>query len=244
MTSEQSADTSYDEEPLKILTVKEFSEEEKPREKAAKYGIESLTNSELLAIILRSGRPGLPVTEISRRLMENNDNKFLKLERMSDEELLDVPGIGPVKVLEVRVMLEIMRRYSAEKLGDRVQFKQPEHIYDYMRFKIANLTHEEMWVIFVDNSNRLSGTMKISEGSATGTIFDSKKIFHKAFISRAHGIILCHNHPSGTLFPSPQDLQITRNFNAQCKILEFRFIDHLIVTTDGFYSFHENGKLE
>lgn len=225
------------------VTVKDFDEDDRPREKAAKYGVQSLTNSECLAIILRIGRPGNPITEICRNLMRSNDNKFLNLERMSDEQLQEVKGIGPVKVLEIRTVLEIMRRYAREKLGDRVKIHGPKDIYEYMRYKIANLPHEEMWAIFLDNANNVIGDMKVSEGSATATIHDNKKVLRQALLRGANGVILCHNHPSGTLRPSGPDNNITRSFSEAAKILELRFLDHLIVSTEGFYSYRDNGAL-
>lgn len=233
----------FGQENAKPLTVKDFNKEEQPREKAEKYGLQALSNAELLAIVLRTGQPGLPVTRIAAELMQSRQNKFTLLERMSDDELKSIPGIGPVKVLEIRTMLEIMRRYTRENLSDLTQFKSSEEIYNFMRFRIANLDHEQMWALFLNNSNRLIGEMKISEGSATATIFDIKKVLRQALAINAQAIILCHNHPSGICRPSGPDQQITNKFGEACKTLEFRFLDHLIVTVNGFYSFHDNGNM-
>lgn len=234
---------TYPEDESKPLTVKDMGSDEQPREKALRHGFRSLTNAECLAIILRVGRPGRPITEICKDLMSVNDNKFLMLERMADEELMEINGIGQVKVLEIRAMMEIMRRYAEEKIGDRVQFKSSESIYEYMRYKIGNLRHEEMWAIFVDNSNKKIGEMKVTEGSSKATVYDPKKILRTALLRGAEGVILCHNHPSGALRPSGPDTNITRALAESCRLMELKLIDHLIVTTDGYYSFFDNGMM-
>ncbi len=230
-------------EEERILTVKEFDSEERPREKAAKYGLSSLSNSELLAIVLRTGQPGHPVTEIADELMKSRQNKFTLLERMTDEELMAIHGIGAVKVLEIRTMLEIMRRYTGETLSDLTQIKESKDIYNFMRLRIANLDHEQMWALFLNNNNRIIGEMKVSEGSATATIFDTKKILRRALTVNSQAIVLCHNHPSGVCRPSGPDQQITNKFAEACKTMDFRFLDHLIITIDGDYSFNDNGTL-
>ena len=230
-------------EPGKPKTVKDFDADEQPREKALKYGYEALSNSELLALIMRTGQPGIPVTRICKDLMRANDNKFIRLERMADEELTAIKGIGRVKVMELRAMMEIMKRYSREKMGDRIQFRSPEQIWEFMRYDIGNLPHEEMWALFVDQSNRLIDKMRVSEGSATATVHDHKKVLRKAILVNAQAVILCHNHPSGALVPSGPDSNITSSFQKAAKTLDLRLMDHLIITTDGFYSFHDHGAI-
>lgn len=226
---------------VRPLMVKELDLEDRPREKALKYGFQALNNAELLAIILKSGTPGRPITVIARELMKQNQDRFTFLERMDDKELLAVKGLGPVKVLELRAALEVMRRYSAEKIGDRIQFKSSADIHEYMRYRIGNLPHEEMWALFTDNSNKLISEMRVSEGSSVATIVDVKKILRRALSSSAQGIILCHNHPTGMLKPSGPDRSITLKCRDACGIMELRMLDHLIISTDGYYSFHDNG---
>lgn len=233
----------YPDIPVKPLTVKEFDAEDRPREKAAIYGIQSLNNAELLAIILRAGVPGHPITEIARELMKLNDNKFLNLQRMSDEQLKQIPGIGPVKILELRVIMEIMARYHNETLGKRPLIKTSKDIYDVFRHVNANSPHEEMWALFLDHGNKVLGKSQVSVGSARATLFDCKKIIKEALLRNAEGVALCHNHPSGVLASSPQDQAITSAFAKACKTMELRFLDHVIVSTEGYYSFADEGKL-
>lgn len=233
----------YSNDTPKALTVKEFDIEDRPREKALKYGVKSLTNSECLAIILRIGVPGHPITEIAKDLMRLNDNKFLNLERMTDMELLNIPGLGPVKVLELRVILEIMSRYHNETLGDRPIIKSSKDIYNVFRYVNANLDHEEMWALLMDNSHHVLGKIPAGTGSATATVYDPKKILKEALLRGTQSIALCHNHPSGILQPSGQDQAITDKFKKACDILDMRMLDHLIISTEGYYSFADNGRV-
>lgn len=233
----------YTTDAPKTLTVKELDIDDRPREKALKHGVKALTNSECLAIILRAGIPGHPITEIAKELMKQNDNKFLNLQRMTDQELTDIPGVGPVKVLELRVIMEVMSRYHNETIGERPIIRNSRDIYMYFKYINANLPHEEMWALFLDNSNHVIGKMRSSIGSATATIHDPKKILKAALVRNAQSVILCHNHPSGVLKPSVPDMTITDNFSKACKAVELRFLDHLIVSTEGFYSFHDEGRM-
>lgn len=228
---------------VRPLTVKEFDSEDQPREKAEKYGYQALTNAELLAIVLRTGRPGLPVTTIARNVMKSNGNKWLNLERKTDEELQEIPGIGPVKTMEIRTMLEIMRRYASENIGERPQIGTSKDIYEYMRYKIANLPYEEIWVLFLNNSNQVIDEMKVSEGGSTSSVFDLKKVLKRALLKNAEKIVLCHNHPSGILHPSGPDQIITNNLKKACSTLALTLIDHLIISTEGYYSFHDQGAM-
>lgn len=238
-------DSNYDDldNVQKPLTVKDFDVDDQPRERYQRYGVQALSNSELISIILRVGRRGRPITVIARELMNSCDNKFLKLEQRLAANEIALDGIGPVKLMELNTIMEIMKRYAKERLGDRPQILCSNDIYNYFRYKNANLPHEEMWALYLDNSNKVLGDMKISEGSAVGTIFDTKKVLKKAILLNAQGVVLCHNHPSGTLRPSGQDQMITDKFKKACETFEFRFLDHVIVSTEGMYSFHDNGNM-
>ena len=225
------------------LTVKDMHEDDQPREKAMKYGIGSLANSELLALVLGIGKPGMPITQITRAIMEANDHKLLNLERRSFEELLDYPAIGPAKALQIMSVMELVRRYSRERIGERVVISSPQTIFEYMRPINGNLPHEEIWVLTLNRANQVVGKFCASSGGATATVFDLKKIIRKALSSGAEGIVLCHNHPSGNLIPSGPDDAITYKLRDACKLMDLRFLDHLIITSDGFYSYHDRGRL-
>lgn len=235
--------SNYTESEPQIFTVKEMAQDDRPRERALKYGIGSLSNADLLALILRTGTTGHPITSLCRDIMTLCDQKFLNLERKSRQELMQLDGIGEMKAQQVEAVMEIVRRYSSETIGDRVAVTQPDIVYNLMKPKIGNLAHEEMWVIFLNRANRVLGMMKVSEGGGTSTIFDVKRILRSVILAQAEGVILCHNHPSGNLHPSGPDDNITRKFQDACKVMEIRFLDHMIITTDGFYSYSNSSSI-
>lgn len=225
------------------MIVKDLAPDEQPRERAKLYGISSLSNADLLAIILRTGMTGYPITRLCRDLMKSNDNLFINLERRSRNEIMEINGIGELKAMQVEAVMEIVRRYSRESIGNVVKIKSSQDIYNLMRPEIANLPHEEMWAIFLNRSNRVIGKMCVSKGSAVATVFDLKKIMRNALSERAEGIILCHNHPSGNLTPSASDDGVTRKLKDACMALDISFLDHLIITHEGYFSYSDSTSI-
>lgn len=225
------------------LKVMDMEEEDRPRERALKYGCGVLSLADLWAIILRTGMPGHPITQLCRDLMRHCDNRLFTLERMERQKLLEINGFGNAKMLQVEAVLELIRRYNMEKLPSEMQIKSSKDLYDLMRYKIGNLPHEEIWVVFMNRKNVVISDMKITSGSAVCSVFDLKKIIKEALLFKAESIAMCHNHPSGNLTPSPQDDQITRKLHEACKFMELNFLDHLIITAAGFYSYSDNSKI-
>ena len=234
-------------EAVPTLTVKQMTSEERPRERAMLFGIESLTSAELLAIILRTGQPGLPVTELCRQLMGDNDNSLLKLERRSRKELMLTKGIGAAKALQIEAMMELMRRHMREAIDASTRQIDPisasDNIYQRMRSRIANLDHEEIWILLLNRRNVVVKEFRVTSGSATASVFDSRMILKRALLEDACGLVMCHNHPSGNLMPSPQDDNITRRLHEACRALDIRMLDHVIVTVAGYYSYADRGRL-
>lgn len=230
-----------------VLTIKEMSQEERPRERAINHGIGSLTTSELLAIILRTGQPGMPITDLCRQLMNDNGNSLLRLARRSRYELMLTKGIGSAKALQVEAMMEIMRRYHLELTDNATrqldQIKASKSIYERMRYRIANLDHEEVWIILLNRRNEVITEFRLTSGSATASVFDTKMILKRALLENAQGLAMSHNHPSGNLRPSPQDDNITRKLYSACNAMDIHMIDHVIISTDGYYSYADEGRL-
>lgn len=215
-----------------------------PMEKAEKYGIKSLAPSELLAIILRTGLPDCPITKMTADLMARNDGKLKVLERRTREELMEIPGIGRVKAFQIEAVLEIMRRYNMEKLGDRLVVKSSSDIFNYMQPEAAPLINEHIWIILVNRSNAIIERKVVSAGGTTATVFDIKTILRHAILTPGtEAVIMVHNHPSGNLRPSPQDDNITKMLEEGCRYLGLKLLDHVIVTQDGFYSYADQGRL-
>lgn len=238
-----SEDYKSPDEDVRVLTVKELDDDDQPRVRAKKYGISSLSNAELFALILRVGTRGYPITTLCRDLMKRNENLIGNLERNTLDQLMEIPGVGELKAYQVMAVMEIVRRYGRERVGDRVKISSSSDIYNIMRHEIGNLAYEEMWVIFLNRGNKVIGKMRISSGSSVGTVFDVKKILKNALLAHAEGVALCHNHPSGTLMPSAPDDQVTRKLKSACQQLDLNMLDHVIVTADGYYSYADQARL-
>lgn len=225
------------------MTVKEMDPDDQPREKAMKHGCKVLPTADLWALILRTGLPGKPITEMCRDLMRACDGRLFNLERMERRQLMAVKGIGATKALQIEAVMEMIRRYCNEAVGERVKIRSSKDIYDTMRHEIGNLPHEEIWALFLNRANEVIGRERITQGSSVASVFDMRKILKEALLRNAEGLVLCHNHPSGNLTPSPQDDSITRKMKSGCEAMDLRFLDHLIVTADGFYSYCDQSRL-
>ena len=235
--------SDIEKDEVKVLTVKEMAPELQPREKAAMFGIDTLSVAELLAVILRAGVPGMPITEMMRTLLRDNDNLLHTLERRSPKELSAYRGIGETKQLQLQAIFQLIKRYNGEELPDRPQIRSSRDIYNVMRDHIGNLPHEEIWALTLDHSNRIITRHKLTVGGKSSSVFDLKMVLKRALLDEASGLILCHNHPSGNLRPSPQDDQITRRCARGAEALDLRMLDHLIVTAGGYYSYADSGKM-
>lgn len=229
-----------------VQTVKQMAEDERPRERAILYGIGSLTTAELLAVILRTGLPGMPITDMCRQLMKDNHNSLLSLERKTRKELMLTKGIGSAKALQIEAMMELMRRHMKETTdgdGHRKIFKSSRDIHEHIRHYIGNLGHEEIWVILINRRNQVITEFRVTSGSQTASVFDSHIILKRALLEEADGVVMCHNHPSGNLMPSSQDDSITHLLFESCRAIQLRMLDHLIVTPSGYYSYRDEGRL-
>lgn len=232
-----------DSAPRKIKTVKEFDPDDQPREKAEKHGCQTLGIPDLWAIILRTGTPGNPVTQLCRDLMNENGGKLHNLERRTRPELRKIKGIGLTKSIQIEAVMELMRRYAAEDPLAEKPIEASADIYRRMRPRIGNLAHEEIWMLLLNRRNVVTREIRLTSGSAVASVFDLKKAMKNAILENAEGVILCHNHPSGATRPSPQDDNITRKLTEACRFLEIKMLDHVIVTSGGYYSYADNGRL-
>lgn len=226
-----------------VKTVKEMDEDQQPREKAEKFGIEVLSVPELWAIILRAGTPGYPITDLCRDMMSNNDGSLHKLERRTKEELCQMRGIGPTKAFEILAVMQLIKHYIHEDIPMDEPIRTSSQIYDMMRNEIGNKDHEEVWMLLLNRQNRVIKKQRLTLGTSTSSVFETKKAIKIAILENAESLILCHNHPSGTLRPSPQDDSLTRELKEACKYMGIRMLDHVIVTANGYYSYMDSGRL-
>lgn len=227
----------------KTLTVKDLAADEQPRERAEKLGCDALCIADLWAIVLRTGLPGTPITQLTRDLMRRAGGSLHQLQRCDRKWIMQTKGIGLVKAIQIEAVMELIKRWNVEQLGEKPQISSSQDIYNVISPHIANLDHEEIWGIFLNRRHEVESMECFTTGSAVASIFDSKAIMRHALLTKAEAIVLCHNHPSGNLRPSPQDDQITRQLREACKYFDIRLLDHIIATSTSFYSYNDQGKL-
>lgn len=223
------------------ISIKAWAEEDRPREKLSSQGRRALTDAELIAILIGSGSRDETAVELSKRILHHYDNDLNKLGKASIHELSNFKGIGEAKAIAIIAALEIGRRRND------TESKAPEIIglskdaYNIMRRHLVDLNHEEFWVIFTGRSSKVLGKELISKGGFSNTLIDLKIIFSTALQYKSNGIILVHNHPSGSLKPSHEDVVLTKRITEAGKILDIHVMDHLIITDSGYFSFADNG---
>lgn len=213
-----------------------------PREKALNYGISALTNNELLALIIKSGYKDRTVFQIANDLIETG-NGFENLLNLSYEELTQVKGIGKAKGLEIIAILEVARRFSKMDRVSEEEIQTPQKIVDYIRFKIAFEDQEQFMAIYLNNRGVILKSEVLFQGTSNMSLVGVDCILRKAILLKATGIIVCHNHPSGSVQPSENDIQMTRNLMSASKMMNIRFIDHIIISSSAYYSFKGNRLL-
>ncbi|MCC8174996.1 MAG: DNA repair protein RadC [Bacteroidales bacterium] len=224
--------------------IQDLSEDDRPREKALRLGIQSLTNAELLAIIFGGGVPGKSVIQLSQEILRDHDNRLSRIARLSIHELTSkYRGIGPAKAVSLAAALELGLRCQSDFASPLPQIYGSETVYDMMRPHMCRLNYEEFWVFHLNHANRLIARECISSGGTASTLVDVKLLMKKAVDKLATGIILAHNHPSGNLQPSGADRQLTTKISKACDILDIRLLDHVIIAANDYYSFRDHGDL-
>ncbi|MBQ0143299.1 MAG: DNA repair protein RadC [Prevotellaceae bacterium] len=224
-------------------SIKDWAEEDRPREKMMEKGEQALSNAELLAILIGSGTTKKSAVELMRDVMDSCGNRLSRLSQLSLEELTAFNGIGPAKAITLKAAAEMARRRTLETSDDLVSISNAEETYKIMYPIMRDLPHEEFWVLLLNNSTKLLKKVKMSSGGLSATAIDIRLVLKEALLANATHFIVCHNHPSGSLRPSSDDIHITRSLNEAAKLLKIHLIDHVIITDGKYYSFYEEGKL-
>ena len=212
--------------------------DEMPREKLLTKGAEALSNTELLAILLRTGRDGKNVIDVAREMLIGGGGTLAGLSEMSVERLCDIDGIGPGKAVSIAAAFEIGRRTASDYTSaGQLQIASPKDILRMLQPHVRHLDHEECWVIFLNRANRLIAKERMSIGGQDSTIIDNKAIIRKAIEKKASAIILVHNHPSGNAMPSAADIRQTEMLGKALKTCDLALLDHIIISKDSSYSF-------
>ncbi len=224
------------------LKISEWAEEDRPREKMASLGAETLSNAELLAILIGSGSTEESAVELMKRILADCNNNLNTLGKRNISELCVYNGIGEAKAISILAACELGKRRQMETPEERPDLGTATRIYNHMRPVMQDLDVEEFWVLLLNQHYRLIKKIRISHGGITETAVDIRIIIREAVLANATILAACHNHPSGNISPSRQDDELTRSIKRACELMRIHFLDHVIVTDGQYYSYHEQGR--
>lgn len=222
------------------LSIKNWKEGDRPREKLLNKGKQALTDAELVAILLGSGNREESAVGLSQRILGTANNNLNELGRFSISRLMRFKGIGEAKAITIAAALELGRRRRAEKALERFRVTSSISVFELMQPVIGELPHEEFWIVYLNNSNRVIRYVQLSKGGITGTLVDIRLAMKTALELGATAIVLAHNHPSGTLAPSDADKKLTQKIKLASESLDIRVLDHLIITEKSYFSFADH----
>ncbi len=225
------------------LKISEWAVEDRPREKLISKGISSLSDAELLAILICSGTRKKSAVDLGREMLKMVNNNLNSLGKLSVADLRKIHGIGPARAVTIAAAMELGRRRKLAEIPDIQQIKSSNDVANIFQPLLSDLTHEEFWVLFLNRSNRVIDRMRISQGGLSGTVTDVRIIMKKAVEYLSSGIIVCHNHPSGNLNPSESDTRITQKIKEAGNLMDIQLLDHLIISEKDYYSFADNGLI-
>lgn len=223
--------------------IRHWSEDDRPREKMSLKGRAALSDAELIAILIGSGTKSESAVDLAKRILANVNHNLNELGRLSLPQLKAYKGIGEAKAVIISAAMELARRKRETESRVLSKVQSSHDVFLLMQPLIGELAHEEFWILYMNNANKILQKVQLSKGGMTGTIVDVRLVFKKALEFSATGVILCHNHPSGTLKASEADRQITRKMKAAGENLDIKVLDHIIVTETAYFSFADDGIL-
>ena len=227
----------------KKLSIREWPEDERPREKVMRNGVSSLSKSELLAILIGSGNAEESAVELMKKVLASCNDSIAELSKLTIDDLCNFKGIGPAKAITIIAACELWKRRKEDDREDHLIVRTSQDVYDYFYPLLCDLTIEECHILLLNNMNRVIDSVKVGSGGYTGTMVDIRYVLREALMKRATGMILCHNHPSGSLKPSKEDDKLTQSIASACQIMNIRFLDHIIFTDRRFFSYKDEGRL-
>jgi len=223
------------------ISIKDWAEDDKPREKLLHKGPAALSNAELIAILIGSGNNEESAVALSKRIMNEVHDNFAELARLTISDLQKHKGIGEAKAITIAAALELGRRRGASVLNEKSQVKDSKSAYILFQKELGDLNYESFCVILLNRANKVLKTVRISDGGITGTVVDQRRVFKIALDNNATSIILGHNHPSGQLTPSDADIQLTKKIKEAGVVLDLPVLDHIIIGDGNYYSFADEG---
>lgn len=228
---------------MKNLSIRNWSEDDRPREKLVQKGRAALSDSELIAILIGSGSRNESAVSLAKRILQSVNGSLNELGKLTIEQLCEFRGIGEAKAVSIIAALELGRRRKAEDIPEKVKITSSSLAYQVFQPILGDLPHEEFWVAYLNNSNQVINTLQLSKGGITGTFVDVRLIVKPALLNSATAIILAHNHPSGGLKPSNEDKRLTEKIYKAAVSLDIKVLDHIIVTEKAYFSFADEGLL-
>lgn len=225
------------------MTIKFLAKDDRPREKFLHKGKGSLSDSELLAIIMGSGNKGESAVELARKILISVDNSWHQLSLLSVKDLMKFKGIGEAKAISITSALEIGRRRAGQEIPEKPTVGNSHDAYQILQNQLSDLRTEEFWAMFLNNNNKVIRISQLTQGGISQSIVDVRVLFKSALDHFSTGIIIAHNHPSGNLKPSREDISITQKIKEAGKTLSIQLLDHLIITQDSYFSFSDEGLL-
>jgi DNA repair protein RadC len=225
------------------FSIKNWSQDDRPREKLLHKGKTALSDAELIAILIGSGNRNESAVALSQRILASAEFNLSELGKLSIKQLMEFKGIGEAKAITIAAAMELGRRRRGEEALEKKKITSSTSVFELMQPLIGELPHEEFWIIYVNNSNKVILKQQLSKGGITGTLVDVRLVLKTALEVGATGLILVHNHPSGTLKPSESDKQLTQKLKTAAQSLDIKVLDHLIVTEKAYFSFADENLL-
>lgn len=225
------------------FSIKNWSQDDQPREKLRDKGRASLSDAELIAILIGSGNKTESAVALSQRILASADYNLSELGKLSIKQLMAFKGIGEAKAITIAAAMELGRRRRGEEALEKKKISSSVSVFELMQPIIGELPHEEFWIVYVNNSNKVIQKQLLSKGGITGTLVDVRLVLKNALEVGATGLILAHNHPSGTLKPSEADQQLTKKLKNAAESLDIKVLDHLIITEKAYFSFADENLL-
>lgn len=225
------------------LKIMDWAAEDRPREKLIRKGTSSLSDAELLGILISSGTKEKSAVDLGRELLSMANNNLNTLGKLTIADLKKLRGIGTARAVTIAAALELGRRRKLAEAEDTIRIRCSKDVADIFQPLLSDLAHEEFWILYLNRSNKVISRIKLSQGGISGTVTDVRIVMKNAVEQLASGIILCHNHPSGNLNPSEADTKITQKIKEAGSLMDIQLLDHLIISEKDYYSFADNGLL-
>jgi len=225
------------------FSIKHWADDDKPREKLVQKGRSVLSDAELIAILIGSGSRNESAVELAKRILASVNNNLNELGKLSIKQLMQFKGIGEAKAVSIVAALEVGRRRRGEDAQKITKISSSKDAFDILHPTIGELEHEEFWILYLNNANNVLLSSLLSKGGLTGTLVDVRIVMRQALELGAVGLVLAHNHPSGTLRPSKEDRKVTQKLKLASAALDIKVLDHLIITQKDYFSFADEGVL-